>query len=199
MNAEVIAIGDELLIGQVTDTNSGYIARQLNRHGIELIRVTQVRDRAKEITAAVNESLSRVSVVLLTGGLGPTKDDITKTTLCEIFGGKLVYSEQTQASNDALFARQGKVTEESSHTLAKLADLDKAQTYRKIDAGGHQKKQQRIVPQDGIDRPHDAFDQLHCLSPLSVWIAAKKKSRTACYGGLALNVQHMGLRWPICR
>ena len=123
MNAEVIAIGDELLIGQVTDTNSGYIARQLNRHGIELIRVTQVRDRAEEITAAVNESLSRVSVVLLTGGLGPTKDDITKTTLCEIFGGKLVYSEQTQASNDALFARQGKEMNELTRRQAMLPDV----------------------------------------------------------------------------
>lgn len=123
MNAEVIAIGDELLIGQVTDTNSGYIARQLNRHGIELLRVMQVRDRADEITAAVNESLARVPIVLLTGGLGPTGDDITKSTLCEIFGGRLVYSPETQASNDALFARQGKEMNDLTRRQAMLPDV----------------------------------------------------------------------------
>lgn len=123
MNAEVIAIGDELLIGQVTDTNSDYIAKRLNLHGVELLRVTRVRDRAGEITAAVNESLSRVPVVLLTGGLGPTKDDITKITLCGIFGGKLVYSPETQASNDALFARQGKEMNELTRRQAMLPDV----------------------------------------------------------------------------
>lgn len=123
MKAEVIAIGDELLIGQVTDTNSNYIGRKLNQHGIELTRVTQVRDRAEEITAAVNESMNRVPILLMTGGLGPTKDDITKNTLCEIFGGKLVYSEQTQASNDALFARQGKEMNELTRRQALLPDV----------------------------------------------------------------------------
>lgn len=122
MNAEVIAIGDELLIGQVTDTNSSYMGRKLNQHGIELVRVTQVRDRSDEITAAVNESLSRVPIVLLTGGLGPTKDDITKNTLCKIFGAKLVYSEQTQKSNDALFASQGKEMNELTRCQAMQPD-----------------------------------------------------------------------------
>ena len=85
MNVEVIAIGDELLIGQVTDTNSGWIARQLNLMGWELTGVTLVRDSREEIKRAIVEAFARVSVVLMTGGLGPTKDDITKSTLCELY------------------------------------------------------------------------------------------------------------------
>ena len=81
MNVEIIVIGDELLIGQVTDTNSGWIARELNHIGWEVTEITTVRDRSREITDALNSSFGRVDVVLMTGGLGPTKDDITKQTI----------------------------------------------------------------------------------------------------------------------
>ncbi|MCD7710602.1 MAG: CinA family nicotinamide mononucleotide deamidase-related protein [Porphyromonadaceae bacterium] len=107
MYVEVIAIGDELLIGQVTDTNSGWTARQLNCMGWELTRVTVVRDRADEIKAAVTAAFSRVSVVLMTGGLGPTKDDITKKTLCDLFGCGLHYDERVQAMNEERFSHKG--------------------------------------------------------------------------------------------
>ena len=107
MNVEVIAIGDELLIGQVTDTNSGWIARQLNLMGWELTGVTLVRDRREEIKRAIVEAFARVSVVLMTGGLGPTKDDITKSTLCELYGCALHRDEQVQAMNEARFAHKG--------------------------------------------------------------------------------------------
>ena len=93
MFAEIITIGDELLIGQVTDTNSAWMGRELNKVGIEVIRVVSVRDRAEEITEAVDASMKRADIVLMTGGLGPTKDDITKQTLCEYFGTKLIFSE----------------------------------------------------------------------------------------------------------
>lgn len=92
MKAEIIVIGDELLIGQVTDTNSGMIARQLNALGIEVSRTTAIHDDAAEIIHALDEAFSRVELVLTTGGLGPTKDDITKTTLCRYFGTRLVAS-----------------------------------------------------------------------------------------------------------
>ena len=81
MNVEIIVIGDELLIGQVTDTNSGWIARELNHIGWEVTEITTVRDREREITDALDSSFGRVDVVLMTGGLGPTKDDITKQTV----------------------------------------------------------------------------------------------------------------------
>ena len=107
MNVEIIAIGDELLIGQVTDTNSGWIARRLNLVGWELTRVTLVRDRKEEIKAAIAEAFGRVQVVLMTGGLGPTKDDITKHTLCEIYGCAMHRDEKVQAMNDERCARKG--------------------------------------------------------------------------------------------
>lgn len=94
MFAEIITIGDELLIGQVTDTNSAWMGRELNKVGIEVIRVVSVRDRADEITEAVNDAMNRADIVLMTGGLGPTKDDITKQTLCAYFDTELVFSEE---------------------------------------------------------------------------------------------------------
>ena len=90
MQAEIITIGDELLIGQVVDTNSAWMAQRLNMSGVELKQITSVHDEAEHITKAVNEAFSRADIVLTTGGLGPTKDDITKTVLCDIFGTKLV-------------------------------------------------------------------------------------------------------------
>lgn len=94
MFAEIITVGDELLIGQVTDTNSAWMGRELNKAGIEVIRITSVRDRAGEITEAVYAAMKRADIVLMTGGLGPTKDDITKQTLCDYFHTKLVFSEE---------------------------------------------------------------------------------------------------------
>ena len=107
MNVEIIVIGDELLIGQVTDTNSSWIARNLNKIGWEVMEITTVRDRRAEIISAIRQSFDRVDVVLMTGGLGPTKDDITKQTLCEYFGGKLIFDAEVQKNNDLFFERRG--------------------------------------------------------------------------------------------
>lgn len=125
MKCEIIVIGDELLIGQVTDTNSGYIARRLNPVGVEIMRTTAIRDREEEIVAAVEESMSRAEAVIVTGGLGPTNDDITKTTLCKIFGGKMVFSQATQDSNDALFAKHGKEMNSLTRSQAMVPDCCK--------------------------------------------------------------------------
>ena len=97
MRAEIITIGDELLIGQVVDTNSAFMAEQLNLVGIELYQVTSVHDDADHIRRAVTEALARVDIVITTGGLGPTKDDITKHVLCELFGAKLIPSAEVEA------------------------------------------------------------------------------------------------------
>ena len=85
MFAEVITIGDELLIGQVVDTNSAWMGQELNKIGIEVLRIVSIRDREEEIMEAVDNAMKRVNIVLVTGGLGPTKDDITKQTLCKYF------------------------------------------------------------------------------------------------------------------
>ena len=90
MIASIITIGDELLIGQVVDTNSAWMAQRLNEAGIELYQITSVHDNREHILSALDEAFSRADIVLTTGGLGPTKDDITKHVMCEYFGTKLV-------------------------------------------------------------------------------------------------------------
>ena len=90
MKAEIITIGDELLIGQVVDTNSAWMAERLNEAGISLHQVTSVHDDRQHILRAFDEAFSRADIVLTTGGLGPTKDDITKHVLCEYFHTTLV-------------------------------------------------------------------------------------------------------------
>ncbi|MGP1514356.1 MAG: CinA family nicotinamide mononucleotide deamidase-related protein [Bacteroidales bacterium] len=90
MNVEIINIGDELLIGQVVNTNASYIAKILNSVGIAVKYITVISDDTEQIRQSVIEALNRVDCVLITGGLGPTKDDVTKYCLNELFGGKLV-------------------------------------------------------------------------------------------------------------
>lgn len=95
MKAEIITIGDEILIGQVVDTNSAWLAEQLNLAGIEVYQITSVHDDKQHIMTALAAAEKNVDLVLMTGGLGPTKDDITKNTLCEYFGSRLVFHEPT--------------------------------------------------------------------------------------------------------
>ena len=96
MKAEIITIGDELLIGQVVDTNSAWMAERLNEVGISLYQITSVHDDREHILKALDEALARVDIVFTTGGLGPTKDDITKNVLCEYFDTQLVENEQVR-------------------------------------------------------------------------------------------------------
>ena len=91
---EIITIGDELLIGQVVDTNSAWMARELNQAGFEVNRITSVSDRKEEIQEALESAARRAKIVLMTGGLGPTRDDITKQTLCDFFNTRLVFNEE---------------------------------------------------------------------------------------------------------
>jgi len=93
MIAEIITIGDELLIGQVIDTNSAWMATKLNEHGIGVKQITSISDNREHILTTLKEASQRANLILITGGLGPTKDDITKTTLCEYFSTGLVFSE----------------------------------------------------------------------------------------------------------
>ena len=97
MRAEIITIGDELLIGQVVDTNSAWMAERLNEAGIELYQITSVHDDREHILKALDEAFSCADIVLTTGGLGPTKDDITKHVMCEYFGTSLVEDPHVRA------------------------------------------------------------------------------------------------------
>lgn len=94
MKATIITIGDEILIGQILDTNSRYISRALNAHGIVVAERTSIGDRGDQIAVTLDRALSESEIVIITGGLGPTKDDITKHTLCDYFGSVLRYDER---------------------------------------------------------------------------------------------------------
>ena len=100
---EIITIGDELLIGQVVDTNSAWMAQQLNEVGIELYQITSVHDDRQHIIAALDEAFSRADIVLTTGGLGPTKDDITKHVLCDYFQTHLIENAHVRAHIESLY------------------------------------------------------------------------------------------------
>lgn len=103
MRAEIITIGDELLIGQVVDTNSAWMAQKLNENGIELFQITSVHDDREHIINALNEAFGRADIVLTTGGLGPTKDDITKLVLCEYFDTQLIEDTSVRAHIHELY------------------------------------------------------------------------------------------------
>lgn len=107
MKYDVIVIGDELLIGQVTDTNSGWIAREVAPLGWQPLCVKVVADDAAEIKKAIDQAFNEVDLVLLTGGLGPTKDDITKSTLCDYFGGELTFDRETELNVLNVVAQRG--------------------------------------------------------------------------------------------
>ena len=93
--ASIITIGDELLIGQVVDTNSAWIAQELNKAGISVKHRVAVGDNKEDIIRALNEEQQLADIILITGGLGPTADDITKPLLCEYFGGKMILHQPT--------------------------------------------------------------------------------------------------------
>ena len=103
MIASIITIGDELLIGQVVDTNSAWMAERLNEVGISLHQITSVHDNREHILKALDEAFSRADIVLTTGGLGPTKDDITKHVMCEYFGTSLVEDSHVRAHIHELY------------------------------------------------------------------------------------------------
>ena len=108
MQAEIITIGDELLIGQVTDTNSAWMGRELNKIGISLCRITTISDELDDVLAAFKEATERSEVVLVTGGLGPTRDDLTKLALCRFFNTRLVRNAQVLEDVERLL--KGRVT-----------------------------------------------------------------------------------------
>ncbi|MHA7865150.1 competence/damage-inducible protein A [Flagellimonas marinaquae] len=105
MQAEIITIGDEILIGQIVDSNSAFIAKELNKIGVSVYQITSIQDDREHILKSLKEAGERSSVVIITGGLGPTKDDVTKHTLCEFFDDELVRDESVLSHIEELFRK----------------------------------------------------------------------------------------------
>lgn len=126
MLAEIITIGDEILIGQIVDTNSPFIAKELNKIGVSVYQITSVQDERKHILQALDEAKARAQVVIVTGGLGPTKDDITKHTFCEYFDDTLVRDSKVLAHVEELFKKYITTTKISEINRDQALVLSKA-------------------------------------------------------------------------
>lgn len=122
MFGEIISIGDELLIGQVVNTNASFIASRIEEAGVKVVRITTVADEHHQITEAMDEASARADIIILTGGLGPTRDDITKKTLCAYFNTKLVYNADVFNHISGLFADRGIVWNELNRQQAYLPE-----------------------------------------------------------------------------
>jgi nicotinamide-nucleotide amidase len=123
LQSTIITIGDELLIGQTIDTNSAWMAEQLNALGIDVRRRIAVGDTQEAIRIVLDEELQRNDILLLTGGLGPTADDITKPLLAEYFGGQLVTNEEVLAHVEEIFSRRKRPMLESNRKQAEVPDV----------------------------------------------------------------------------
>ena len=117
VKVEIITIGDEILIGQIVDTNSAWMGAELSKAGFDVVQITSVHDEAMPIQSALKAALGRADVVLVTGGIGPTKDDVTKRTLCDFFHTRLVHSEAVLQNIQRLY----------THRRDVLNDLTRAQ------------------------------------------------------------------------
>lgn len=122
MNAVIVTIGDELLIGQVIDTNAAWLGRMLTASGIQVREICSISDSPEHIVATLDRLIGAVDVVIMTGGLGPTKDDLTKETLVEYFGGKLVINEAVLQKIEDFFKSRGRTLIDSNRRQALVPD-----------------------------------------------------------------------------
>lgn len=155
VKAEILTIGDEILFGQIVDTNSQWISSELDTLGIKTVRKTTVADIETEILEALDQALSRADIVLITGGLGPTKDDLTKPCLAKYFDCELVLYQQALDDLYKIFDRLGREMTETNRQQAYLPSKCSMITNRAGTAPGmwFQENQRVVVSMPGV--PHE--------------------------------------------
>lgn len=160
MTAEIVTIGDEILLGQTVDSNSAFIGKKLHALGVEIQQITSVSDTVEAITSSINAALSRVDLVLVTGGLGPTKDDITKQTLCAIFDTKLVRNQEAYDRIEAYFKKLGR---EMLEVNAQQADLPESAEILRNELGTAQgmlfEKEGKLL----LSMPGVPYEMMHII------------------------------------
>lgn len=122
MKAEVIAIGSELLLGQIIDTNSSYIAKRLSENGIELVQTSTVGDDLHRIMEVIQEATHRSQIVITTGGIGPTEDDLTREAIAQFFRRPLIFQPQLMEQIETLFKKRGFRMAESNRKQAYIPE-----------------------------------------------------------------------------
>jgi nicotinamide-nucleotide amidase len=153
--ASIITIGDELLIGQVVDTNSAWMGQELNKNGIWVGRRIAVGDVREDIWQALDQEFQRTKIILITGGLGPTADDITKPLLCEYFGGKMVVDQGALDNVKKIFERLQRPMIDSNLRQAEVPDVCTVIPNRRGTAPGmwFEKEGRIFVSMPGV--PHE--------------------------------------------
>lgn len=136
MKAAIIAIGDEILIGQTVDTNSSWIGLEMNKSGFDVFRIISVHDAKEDILYALNEVQGKADVVLITGGLGPTSDDITKPVLCEFFNTHLVENSQVLGMIEEMMKRRNNIMNENNRRQSYVPESCKVLTNTRGTAPG---------------------------------------------------------------
>jgi nicotinamide-nucleotide amidase len=122
MRAAIITIGDELLIGQTINTNSAWMGAELSKSGFDIYRITSIHDRREDIIHTLNEATGKTDVVLITGGLVPTSDDITKQTLCEFFNTRLIVNQEVLKMIEAMISRRNYPMNENNRRQAEVPE-----------------------------------------------------------------------------
>lgn len=122
MKAEIIAIGSELLLGQIIDTNSAYIARRLAENGIELVKTSTIGDNLNRIIETIQEATTRSQIVITTGGIGPTEDDLTRDAIARVFNRPLTFQPHLMEQIEALFKKRGFRMAESNRKQAYIPE-----------------------------------------------------------------------------
>lgn len=188
MRVELISIGDELLIGQTVNTNASWIGAELSLRGGNVVHTTVVQDTEEAILDAVDHAFSRVEIIILTGGLGPTKDDITKYTLCKYFDTELEINTDTLEHVKSFFTKRGK---EMLDVNIQQAALPKASTVLKNEVGT---ASGMWFERDGkvlISLPGVPYEMKHLMNSLVFDMLAEKFSMTAIYHQ-TLHTQGLG-------
>ena len=122
MNCAIVTIGTELLLGQITDTNASYLARELNRIGLPVALHTTVGDNYTQIKDALSQALKRTDLVITTGGLGPTEDDLTREVIADLVGSPLTFKKELMAQIESIFKRFGYCMPENNRKQAFIPD-----------------------------------------------------------------------------
>ena len=168
--ASIITIGDELLIGQVVDTNSAWMAQELNKAGIRVVRRVAVGDVWDEIWYALDEEQHHADIILITGGLGPTSDDITKPLLCRYFNGKMTVNEEARQNVVDIFTRLNRPIIERNLLQAEVPDTCQViQNKRGTAPGMWFEKESRIfVSMPGVPHEMKGMMELEVIPALSM-------------------------------
>lgn len=159
--ASIITIGDELLIGQTIDTNSAWMAQELNKIGVWVKRRIAVGDNREDIWRALDEESAHAQIILLTGGLGPTADDITKPLLCDYFGGKMIMDEQVLEHVSAIFRKLNRPMIDRNMRQAEVPDVCTVLMNKRGTAPGmlFRKGDRIFVSMPGV--PHEMKGLMH--------------------------------------